>query len=58
MDLLEFIMELDISYYLEVKNMKPFKVGLDILQLKKVVLHMFFLRLKQKSKLIHMLLCF
>ena len=31
MDLLEFVMELDIQYYLEVKKMIPFMTGLDIL---------------------------
>ena len=30
-DLLEFMMELDISYYLQMKNMIPFTIGLDIL---------------------------
>ena len=30
MDLLEFMMELDIYYYLEVRNMIPFTAGLDI----------------------------
>ena len=29
--LLEFMMELDISYYLKMKNMIPFTTGLDIL---------------------------
>ena len=38
--------------------MKPFKIGLDVLQLKKVVLHMFLLILMQESKLTHMILCF
>ena len=32
MSLLEFMMELDIQYYLEVKNMISFLAGLDILQ--------------------------
>ena len=31
MDLLEFMMELDISYYLEVQNMIVFTTGLDVL---------------------------
>ena len=31
MDLLEFLMELDIYYYLDDKNKTPFKTGLDIL---------------------------
>ena len=30
-DLLDFMMKLDISYYLEVKNMIPFTASLDIL---------------------------
>ena len=30
-DLLEFMMELDILYYLQMKNMIPFTIGLDIL---------------------------
>ena len=30
MDLLEFMMELDIYYYLEDRNMIPFTTGLDI----------------------------
>ena len=40
MDLLEFMMELDIYYYLVWKIMMPSTIGLDILQVKKVVLHM------------------
>ena len=32
MDLLEFMMELDIWYYLEVKNMIPFTTELDNLE--------------------------
>ena len=31
-DLLDFMMKLDIKYYLEVKNMIPFTTGLDILE--------------------------
>ena len=31
MDLLEFMMKQDIQYYLEVKSMIPFTIGLDIL---------------------------
>ena len=31
-DLLEFMMELDINYFLEVKNMIPSTTGLDILE--------------------------
>ena len=31
MDLLEFMMELNIQYYLKVKNMIPYITGLDIL---------------------------
>ena len=31
MDLLEFLMELDVQYYLEMKNMITFITGLDIL---------------------------
>ena len=42
METLEFIMELDIQYYLEVKNMILFITGLDIQQEQEVVLHMLF----------------
>ena len=31
MDLFEFMMELGIYYYLGLKDMMPFKIGLDIL---------------------------
>ena len=49
MDLLEFMMELDIYCYLVLKNMMPFTIGLNILQFKKVVLHMSFLITMQES---------
>ena len=39
MDLLEFMMELDIYYNLELKNMISFTTGLDILYELKLVLH-------------------
>ena len=32
MDLLEFMMELNIVYYLEMKNVISFTIGLDILK--------------------------
>ena len=36
MDLLEFMMELGIKYYLEMKNSIPFTTGLDILSVRSV----------------------
>ena len=48
--------ELDILYYLALKNMMLFTIELDILKVKKVVLHMLFLLIMQKSKLIYMIL--
>ena len=50
MDLLELMMELDIYYYFEVKNMILFTAELDILLAYKMVLHMLFLTIMQKSK--------
>ena len=50
MDLLEFMMELGIWYYLEVKNMILFATGLDISWKGEVVLNMLFLMVMQKSK--------
>ena len=50
MDLLEFTIELDIQYYLEVKNMITFTTGLDIFYVKKVLLQISFLIIIQKSK--------
>ena len=50
MDLLEFMMELGIWYYLEVKNMILFTTGLDITWKGEVVLNMLFLMVMQKSK--------
>ena len=41
-DLLEFMMELHIQYYLEVKYIISFITRLNIFQRQKVVLHMFF----------------
>ena len=38
--------------------MMPFTVGLDTFIVKKVVLHMFFLIIMQKSKLFHVILWF
>ena len=43
MDLLEFMMEPDILCYLALQNMMQFKIGLDILYVKKVASHVFFL---------------
>ena len=50
MDLLELMMELDIYYYFEVKNMILFTAELDILLAYKMALHMLFLTIMQKSK--------
>ena len=57
MDLLEFMMELGIWCYLALKSMMPFTIGLDILQMKKVILHMFFLIIIQEPKLSNITLC-
>ena len=46
MDSLEFMMELDISHCLVLKNMILFTIELDIL----TVLHIFFITIMQKSK--------
>ena len=43
MDLLEFIVELNIYYYLEIKNMISSTIGLDILQERKLVLYTLFI---------------
>ena len=56
MDLLEFMMGLDIEYYLVLKNMIPFTIELDILLAIKAALHMLFLLTMKKSRLILMIL--
>ena len=43
MDLLEFMVELHIQYYLVLKNMMLFTIELDILSGKKVVSYIFLL---------------
>ena len=45
MDLLGFMMGLDIKYYLALE------IELDIFQVKKMVLHMFFLIIMQQTKI-------
>ena len=40
MDLLEFMMRLDLKYYLVLKNMMPFRMKLDVLLAKKMALHL------------------
>ena len=56
MALLEFTMVLGIWYYLALKNLIPFTIRLDTLQVQKVVLRMLFLIIMQELKLIHMIL--
>ena len=56
MDLLEIMMELDIEHYFILKNMIPFTIGLDTLEVKKVVLNTLFLITMQELKMIHMTL--
>ena len=56
MDLLEFMMGLDIYYQLALKNMMPLRRGVDTLLVKIVVLNMLFLIAMQKLKLVHMTL--
>ena len=48
-DLLEYMIELNIQYHLVLKNMMPFTIGQDI-SVKKVVWHVFFLIIMQESK--------
>ena len=57
MDLLGFMMKLDIKYYLELKNMIPVSVGLNTFKVKKVVLCMSFLIVIEEKMLIHTILC-
>ena len=56
MDLLKFLMELDISKYLVVSCMIKFIIGLDILYVKKVVSQGVLIIIFQKSELIHIIL--
>ena len=56
MDFLTFMMELDISYYLVWKNKMQFMIGLDILQVGKVVLDIELVITSQVSVLIHIIL--
>ena len=56
MDLLEFMMALDIYYQLALKNMMPLTRGVDTLLVKILVLHMLFLIAMQKLKFVHMTL--
>ena len=59
MDLLKFMIELDIYYYFSLKNMMQFMIGRDILKVKKVVLHIAFIKFWEESGLIHIILyCF
>ena len=55
MDLLKFMIQLDIYYYLVMKNMMQFMMRLDILQVKKVVLHIVLVKILQESKSIHII---
>ena len=52
-DLLQFMVELDIQYYLKVKNMIYFTKELDILQELEKVLQILFIIIMQELKLIH-----
>ena len=57
MGLLEIIGELNIEYYLALKNMMLFMIELDTFSDQKTVLHMFFLINMGKSNLIQMRIC-
>ena len=52
MDLLHFMLELDMEYYWTLKNVTPFRIGLDILKVKDVVLRVLFLITMEELKLI------
>ena len=56
MDLLKFMMELDIYYYLVLKVMMQLTRGLDILSVKKVVLQILLIIIFQESESIHIIL--
>ena len=49
-------MELDIQNYLVLKDMMQFMIELDILKVKKVVLHIVLIIILQESELIHIIL--
>ena len=48
-------MELYLYYYLVLEYMMPFKIGLDILQFKKVVLNIVLIIILKETKLIHII---
>ena len=56
MDLLKFEMELDIQYYLVLKEMMQFIIELGILGVKKVLLHKFLIIILQEPQLIYIIL--
>ena len=57
MDLLKFMIELDIQYYLLIGGMIKFLTMLNILKEKKLVLQMALIIVLKESELIHMILC-
>ena len=56
MDLLKFMMELDIQYYLTLYGMMKFIIGLNIFQVKKVILQLVLIIILQNSELIYIIL--
>ena len=57
MDLLKFMIELDIQYYLLIGSMIKFLTMLNILKEKKMVLHIALIIVLKESELIHIILC-
>ena len=51
MALLEYMMEVNISYYSVLKNMMPLTRELHILWVKNVVSHIFFFRILEKNEI-------
>ena len=51
MALLEYMMEVNISYYSVLKNMMPLTRELHILWVKNVVSHIFFFRISEKNEI-------
>ena len=56
MDLLKFIIELDVSCYLIMIGLIKINIGLNILQVKKVLLQIALIVIFEISKLIHIIL--
>ena len=56
MDLLKFMMKVNLDYYLIVVGVIKFVIGLDVLYVKKLVSQIVLIKTLQESELIHIIL--